>query len=90
MNDHGKGRRTYIYSLEDFELANTHDELWNAAQGEKTRNGKMHGYMRMYWVKKIMEWTESPDEALRIAIYSNDRYEFDGRDKKRVYRYRLV
>lgn len=42
--------------------------------------GKMHGYMRMYWVKKILEWTSSPEEALRIAIKLNDRYELDGRD----------
>ena len=80
LNDHRKDRRTYIYSLEAFEHANTHDELWNAAQREMTRNGKMHGYMRMYWGKKILEWTESPEEALRIAIYLNDRYELDGRD----------
>jgi deoxyribodipyrimidine photo-lyase len=80
LNDHRKDRRTRIYSLEDFEHANTHDELWNAAQREMTRNGKMHGYMRMYWGKKILEWTKSPEEALRIAIYLNDRYELDGRD----------
>ena len=80
LNDHRKDRRTHIYSLEDFELANTHDDLWNAAQREMARNGKMHGYMRMYWGKKILEWTESPEEALRIAIYLNDRYELDGRD----------
>jgi deoxyribodipyrimidine photo-lyase len=80
LNDHRKDRRSYFYSLEDFELAKTHDELWNAAQREMVRNGKMHGYMRMYWGKKILEWTESPEEALRIAIYLNDRYELDGRD----------
>lgn len=44
------------------------------------QEGKMHGFMRMYWAKKILEWTESPEEALRIAIYLNDRYELDGRD----------
>jgi len=80
LNDHRKDRRRHIYCLEDFEHANTHDELWNAAQREMARNGKMHGYMRMYWGKKILEWTESPEEALRIAIYLNDRYELDGRD----------
>jgi len=80
LNDHRKDRRTHIYSLEDFELANTHDDLWNAAQREMARTGKMHGYMRMYWGKKILEWMESPEEALRIAIYLNDRYELDGRD----------
>ncbi len=80
LNDHRKDRRLHIYSLEDFEHANTHDELWNAAQREMLRTGKMHGYMRMYWGKKILEWTKSPEEALRIAIYLNDRYELDGRD----------
>lgn len=42
--------------------------------------GKMHGYLRMYWAKKILEWSSSPQEALRIAIKLNDRYELDGRD----------
>jgi deoxyribodipyrimidine photo-lyase len=44
------------------------------------KKGKMHGYMRMYWAKKILEWTESPEEAMEIAIYLNDKYELDGRD----------
>jgi len=80
LNHHRKDRREHIYSLEDFEGANAHDQLWNAAQKEMVRTGKMHGYMRMYWGKKILEWTKSPEEALRIAIYLNDRYELDGRD----------
>ncbi len=80
LNDHRRVRREYIYSLEDFENATTHDELWNAAQVEMARTGKMHGYMRMYWGKKILEWTKSPEEALEIAIYLNDRYELDGRE----------
>jgi deoxyribodipyrimidine photo-lyase len=62
------------------EKAQTHDPLWNAAQMEMVHKGKMHGYMRMYWAKKILEWTASPDEAQRIAIRLNDRYELDGRD----------
>jgi uncharacterized protein Yka (UPF0111/DUF47 family) len=66
--------------FEDFEKANTHDDLWNAAQKELLISGKMHGYMRMYWAKKILEWSKSPEEALRIAIYLNDKYELDGRD----------
>jgi deoxyribodipyrimidine photo-lyase len=80
LNDHRPDRREYLYSPEDFEAGRTHDSLWNAAQIEMVRRGKMHGYMRMYWAKKILEWTESPEEALRIAIYLNDRYELDGRD----------
>jgi deoxyribodipyrimidine photo-lyase len=80
LTDHRADRREYLYSLEDFEAGRTHDRLWNAAQLEMVRRGKMHGYMRMYWAKKILEWTESPEAALRIAIYLNDRYELDGRD----------
>lgn len=72
--------REHIYTQEQFENAQTHDELWNAAQLEMVHTGKMHGYMRMYWAKKILEWTESPEEAMRIAIYLNDSYELDGRD----------
>jgi len=44
------------------------------------KTGKMHGYMRMYWAKKILEWTESPEDALKIAMFLNDKYELDGRD----------
>lgn len=80
LNFHRNDRRDFIYSLEQFEFAQTHDELWNAAQMEMVRKGKMHGYMRMYWAKKILEWTASPEESLRIAIYLNDKYELDGRD----------
>jgi len=80
LNQHGKDKRPYLYSLEDFEGAKTHDDLWNAAQIEMVKRGKMHGYMRMYWAKKILEWTQSPEEAMNIAIYLNNRYELDGRD----------
>jgi len=80
LNEHRRDRREYVYSVQEFEEGKTHDDLWNAAQLEMVRTGKMHGYMRMYWAKKILEWTESPEEALRIAIYLNDRYELDGRD----------
>ena len=80
LNDHRRDRREYVYLLEEFATGKTHDQLWNAAQLEMVRNGKMHGYMRMYWAKKILEWTESPEEALQIAIYLNDRYELDGRE----------
>jgi deoxyribodipyrimidine photo-lyase len=80
LNEHRKDRRPYLYKLEQFETARTHDELWNAAQMEMMKRGKMHGYMRMYWAKKILEWTQSPEEAMEVAIYLNDRYELDGRD----------
>jgi deoxyribodipyrimidine photo-lyase len=80
LNKHRKDKREFTYSLNVFENANTHEDLWNAAQREMLTTGKMHGYMRMYWAKKILEWSESPEEALRIAIYLNDKYELDGRD----------
>lgn len=80
LNEHAKDKRPYLYKREDFEEARTHDDLWNAAQMEMVKRGKMHGYMRMYWSKKILEWTRSPEEAMNFAIYLNDRYELDGRD----------
>lgn len=80
LNIHREDTREFIYSVEQFELAKTHDKYWNAAQLEMVKYGKMHGYMRMYWAKKILEWTKSPEEAQEIAIYLNDRYELDGRD----------
>ena len=80
LEDHRKDRRTYTYSLEQFDRAQTHDPLWNAAQQQLTISGAMHGYMRMYWAKKILEWTPDASEALRIAIHLNDRYALDGRE----------
>ncbi len=80
LNEHRTDPRSYIYALEEFETAQTHDDLWNAAQMELTQTGKMHGYLRMYWAKKILEWTVSPEQALEIATYLNDRYSLDGRD----------
>ncbi len=80
LHDHRADEREYLYSLEELEAGRTHDPLWNAAQLEMVNLGKMHGYMRMYWAKKILEWTASPEEALGAAIYLNDRYELDGRD----------
>lgn len=72
--------REFTYTLHQFDQAQTHDPLWNAAQKEMTQTGKMHGYMRMYWAKKILEWSATPEDALAIAIALNDRYELDGRD----------
>jgi deoxyribodipyrimidine photo-lyase len=80
LNKHRKDKREFVYSLKDFENANTHEDLWNAAQKELIITGKMHGYIRMYWAKKILEWSKSPEDALQIAIYLNDKYELDGRD----------
>lgn len=80
LDEHRNDPREYLYDREELEGAKTHDDLWNAAQREMVVRGKMHGYLRMYWAKKILEWTDSPEEALKIAIYLNDRYELDGRD----------
>ncbi|MGE5438608.1 MAG: deoxyribodipyrimidine photolyase, partial [Bacteroidota bacterium] len=80
LNEHRADPRECIYSLEEFEKAHTHDNLWNAAQIEMVTTGKMHGYLRMYWAKKILEWTTGPEEAMKIAVYLNDKYSLDGRD----------
>ncbi|XP_035526384.1 deoxyribodipyrimidine photo-lyase isoform X1 [Morone saxatilis] len=80
LKDHAKDKRPYLYTREQLEKAKTHDKLWNAAQYQVVTEGKMHGFLRMYWAKKILEWTSSPEEALSIALYLNDRYELDGQD----------
>ena len=80
LNEHRKDKREYTYTRVQFEKGLTHDALWNAAQLEMVKTGKMHGYMRMYWAKKILEWTNEPEEAQKIAIALNDKYELDGRD----------
>lgn len=80
LRNHQNDKRDYIYTLKEFDEARTHDKMWNAAQLEMKVTGKMSGYMRMYWAKKILEWTEAPEEAIKIAVYLNDRYSLDGRD----------
>ena len=80
LDKHRNDPRTYLYSLEQFAGAATHEPLWNAAQQQLVSRGAMHGYMRMYWAKKILEWTPDAAEALRIAIFLNNRYALDGRE----------
>ena len=80
LNLHRKDKREYIYTLNQLEQAKTHDEYWNAAQREMVLCGKMHGYMRMYWGKKILDWSRTPQEGFKIALYLNNKYELDGRD----------
>lgn len=80
LDVHCGDARTHVYDLETFERAETHDPYWNAAQREMVLTGKMHGYMRMYWGKKILEWTPSPETAMQVALKLNNRYELDGRD----------
>ena len=80
LNQHRNDEREYLYPKQQFEEAETHDDLWNAAQNQMMITGKMHGYMRMYWAKKIMEWSPAPEIAQQIAIDLNDKYQLDGRD----------
>ena len=80
LDEHRNDERDYLYPKGQFEEAKTHDPLWNAAQIQMMTTGKMHGYMRMYWAKKIMEWSPSPEVAQQIAIDLNDKYQLDGRD----------
>lgn len=80
LSAHARDKREFLYSRDQFEQAQTHDVLWNAAQQELLVTGKIHGYYRMYWGKKIIEWSRTPEEALATAIYLNDHYALDGRD----------
>ena len=80
LDEHRDDPREYVYTFDELDRARTHDPLWNAAQLEMVITGRMHGYMRMYWAKKILEWSASPEEAIESAIRLNDRYELDGRD----------
>jgi deoxyribodipyrimidine photo-lyase len=80
LNEHSTDTRQYNYTPEELEDAKTHDPYWNAAQQEMKIKGKMHGYMRMYWGKKILEWSNSPQKAFETVLYLNNKYELDGRD----------
>lgn len=80
LQEHRDDIRAYIYDLETMERGETHDPYWNAAQKEMVITGYMHGTMRMYWGKKVIEWSDSPELALKILLYLNDKYELDGRD----------
>jgi len=80
LDQHRADRRSYLYWLEQFEAAATHEPLWNAAQRQLVREGRLHNYMRMLWGKKILHWSESPEAALEIMIELNNKYAVDGRD----------
>lgn len=80
LANHEKDERDYVYTKKQWEDAQTHDPAWNAAQNQLRKTGKMHGYMRMYWAKKILEWSKNPKEAHAIALYLNDHYSLDGGD----------
>ena len=80
IGEHARDVRAYTYTEKQLANAETHDVLWNAAQRQMVRAGWMHGYMRMYWAKKILEWSPSAARAYDICVRLNDRYELDGRD----------
>jgi deoxyribodipyrimidine photo-lyase len=80
LDDHRKDQRAVIYSLDEFESGRTHDPLWNAAQMQLVREGRIHNYLRMLWGKKILEWSPSPEDALHTMITLNNTYAVDGRD----------
>jgi deoxyribodipyrimidine photo-lyase len=78
--EHAKDERDHLYTLKQLESAETYDELWNASQIQMVEQGWMHNYMRMYWAKKILEWTPDVETAMKFAIHLNDKYFLDGRD----------
>jgi deoxyribodipyrimidine photo-lyase len=80
LDAHARDPRPVIYSLEELAAAATHDPLWNAAQRQLVRQGRMHNYLRMLWGKKILEWSASPRQALDSMVELNNRYALDGRD----------
>ncbi len=80
LAEHQKDPREYIYTRRQLENAQTHDEYWNAAMREMRYTGFMHNYMRMYWGKKILEWSKTPEHAFRTTLAINNKYFLDGRD----------
>jgi deoxyribodipyrimidine photo-lyase len=80
LQEHARDEREHLYTLEEFADGRTHDPLWNAAQGQIVREGRMHNYLRMLWGKKILEWTRTPQEAAEIMIELNNKYGLDGRN----------
>jgi deoxyribodipyrimidine photo-lyase len=80
LEEHATDDRPHLYTLEEFAEARTHDPLWNAAQRQLTREGRIHNYLRMLWGKKILEWTKHPTEALDVLVELNNKYALDGRN----------
>ena len=80
LASHSADPRESIYALDDLDAARTHDPLWNAAQNQLMREGRIQNYLRMLWGKKILEWTASPEEAADVMIELNNKYALDGRD----------
>ncbi len=82
--EHAGDEREHLYERTELEAAKTHDELWNAMQVQMVTEGKMHGWCRMYWAKKILEWSPDTQTAINSALYLNDKYELDGNDPNGV------
>ncbi len=80
LEQHEDDPRDYVYTLEEFELAQTHDPVWNAAQRQLVKEGRIHNYLRMLWGKKILHWTSNPRQALDVMVELNNKYAVDGRD----------
>lgn len=80
LEAHQADSRKVIYSIAELEHSLTHDQLWNAAQQEMMVTGEMQGLMRIYWAKKILEWSPTPQEAFQHCLYLNNKYQLDGRD----------
>jgi deoxyribodipyrimidine photo-lyase len=80
LADHANDTREHTYTLEELAQSQTHDELWNAAQSQLRNEGRMHNYLRMLWGKKVLQWTQSPEEAYERLVELNNRYAVDGRD----------
>ncbi|MEO8904081.1 MAG: deoxyribodipyrimidine photolyase [Polyangiaceae bacterium] len=80
LTEHKSDPRPTLYTRAQLEAARTYDPIWNAAQRELLREGRIHNYLRMLWGKKILEWSKTPEHALATAIYLNDKYALDGRD----------
>lgn len=84
MEEHAADPRAHVYTRGELERAETHDDLWNAAQRQLVVEGRIHNYLRMLWGKKILKWSPSPREALAVMLSLNDRYALDGRDPNSV------
>jgi deoxyribodipyrimidine photo-lyase len=84
LQEHAEDPQKYLYTRAELEHAETHDRYWNVAQMEMVLRGKMHSYLRMYWGKKIIKWSSTPEAAFTTALFLNDKYELDGRDHNGV------
>jgi deoxyribodipyrimidine photo-lyase len=80
LTRHAADPRPHVYTLDEFEAGRTHDPLWNAAQAQLVREGRIHNALRMLWGKKVLEWTAGPRDALDVMIELNNKYAVDGRD----------